>query len=158
MKLSKEQKAYISGFIDGDGSIHVRLKPNSSYRFRFQISPSVVFYQSNKEESYMLWLKKLIGRGYIRKRKDGMIEYILGDIESIQYLLNSIRPYLRLKRKQADLMLKVLKLKAGTKTASDFLKLAKEIDKFQELNYSKKRIQNSSQVEKTLKKEGFLAP
>ena len=158
MKLSKEQKAYISGFLDGDGSIHVRLKPNSSYRFRFQISPSVVFYQSKKEESYMLWLRDLVGRGYIRKRKDGIIEYILGDIESIQYLLNNLKPHLRLKRRQADLMLKVLKLKAGTKTAQDFLNLAREIDKFQELNYSKKRIQNSFQVEKVLRKEKFLAP
>jgi len=158
MKLSKEQKAYISGFLDGDGSIHVRLKPNSSYRFRFQISPSVVFYQSMKEEKYLFWLKELIGRGYVRKRKDGMIEYILGDMESIQYLLECIKPYLRLKKKQAELMLRVLKLKAGTKTASDFLKLAKEIDQFQALNYSKKRIQNSSLVEKVLREEGFLAP
>ncbi len=106
----------------------------------------------------MLWLRDLVGRGYIRKRKDGIIEYILGDIESIQYLLSNLKPHLRLKRKQADLMLKVLKLKAGTKTAQDFLNLAKEIDKFQELNYSKKRIQNSFQVEKVLRKEGFLAP
>ena len=44
MKLSKEEKAYIAGFLDGDGSIYVRIKPNSSYRYRFQISPAIVFW------------------------------------------------------------------------------------------------------------------
>ena len=158
MKLSKEQKAYIAGFLDGDGSIYVRLKPNSTYRFRFQIAPSVVFYQSKKEELFMKQLRNLIDKGYIRKRKDGIIEYIIGDIESIKSLLENIKPYLKLKKKQANLILKVIGLKAKIRNAKDFLKLAKEIDKFQGLNYSKKRIQNSFQVEKVLKKEKFLAP
>ncbi len=158
MKLSKEQKAYIAGFLDGDGSIHVRLKPNSTYRFRFQISPSLVFYQSKKEKSYMQWLKNLIGRGYIRERKDGIVEYTIGDIESIKNLLESIEPYLKLKKRQARLMLKTLKMKEKVKNAKDFVKLSEEIDKFQKLNYSKKRIQNSLEVKKVLKKERFLAP
>jgi len=158
MKLSNEQKAYIAGFLDGDGSIHVRLKPNSTYRFRFQISPSVVFYQSKKEKSYMQWLKNLIGRGYIRERKDGIVEYIIGDLESIKSLLESIKPYLRLKKRQANLMLKTLSMKEKVKSAKDFVKLSEEIDKFQKLNYSKKRIQNSLKVKKVLKKKDFLAP
>jgi len=29
MGLSKEKLAYIAGFLDGDGSIYVKLKPNS---------------------------------------------------------------------------------------------------------------------------------
>ena len=157
MKLSNKQKAYIAGFLDGDGSIHVRLRPNSTYRFRFQISPSVVFYQSKKEKSYMQWLKNLMGRGYIRERKDGIIEYIIGDVKSIRILLEGIEPYLKLKKRQANLMLKTLKMKEKVKSAKDFVKLSEEIDKFQKLNYSKKRIQNSLEVKKVLKKEGFLA-
>lgn len=49
MKLSSQQKAYIAGFLDGDGSIYVQLKPNPTYRYRFQVSPAIVFYQSEKE-------------------------------------------------------------------------------------------------------------
>ena len=158
MKLSKEEKSYIAGFLDGDGSIHVRLKPNSSYKFYFQISPSVVFYQSKKERKYMNWLKDLINRGYIRERKDGIIEYIIGDTNSIQELLVSLLPFLRLKKKQAKLMLEVLKSKENIKNAKDFLILSRKIDEFQNINYSKKRIQNSLEVEKVLKKEKLLAP
>ncbi len=158
MELKKEQKAYIAGFLDGDGSVHVRLKPNSTYRFHFQISPSVVFYQSKKEKEFLNWLKKTINRGYIRERKDGIVEYILGDVKSIEDLLKEILPYLKLKEKQAKLMLKVLLLKKNIKEAKDFLRLAGEIDKFQKLNYSKKRIQNSLEVKKVLIKEELLAP
>ena len=158
MKLTKEEKAYIAGFIDGDGSIYVRLKPNPTYKFRFQISPSVVFYQSKKEIKYMKLLKKLIKKGYIRERNDGIIEYIIGDTESIAEILKNILPYLRLKKKQAELMLEVMKLKKEIKNGRDFLTLSKKIDKFQKLNYSKKRIQNSSKVKKTLNKERLLAP
>jgi intein-encoded DNA endonuclease-like protein len=158
MKLSKEEKAYIAGFLDGDGSIHVRLKPNSTYRYRFQVSPNIVFYQSEKETNYLKWLHKLIGRGYLRKRNDGIVEYILGDIESIGELIKNTLPYLKLKQRQARLMLEILEIKQNIKSAMDFLRLAKKIDVFQKINYSKKRIQNSLEVEKVLKKERLLAP
>ena len=158
MKLSKEEKAYIAGFLDGDGSIHVRLKPNSTYRYRFQVLPNIVFYQSEKETNHLKWLHKLIGKGYLRKRNDGIVEYILGDIESIRELVKNTLPYLKLKQRQARLMLEILEIKQNIKSAIDFLRLAKKIDVFQKINYSKKRIQNSLEVEKVLKRERLLAP
>ena len=158
MKLSKEERAYIAGFLDGDGSIHVRLKPNSTYRYRFQVTPAIVFYQSEKESSHLEWLHKMIGRGYLRKRNDGITEYILGDVDSIRELIKKLLPYLKLKQKQARLMLEILEMKQKIKSATDFLRLAKKMDAFQKINYSKKRIQNSLEVEKILRKEGLLAP
>lgn len=158
MKLSKEKKAYIAGFLDGDGSIHVRLKPNSSYRFRFQIAPAIVFYQSKKEINYLKWLKEEMGVGHLRIRKDGIGELTVADINGLKEVIKNISPYLRLKKKQAILMSEILRMKQDVKNAKDFLRLAQKIDKFQELNYSKKRIQNSSKVEETLKKEKLLTP
>ena len=158
MQVSKEEKAYIAGFLDGDGSIHVRLKPNSTYRFKFQIAPAVVFYQSKKEKKYLRSLNSLIGMGYIRERNDGIIEYIIGDMKSIKILIKNLLPYIKLKHKQAELILKVLELKENVKDGKDFLKLARKIDEFQKINYSKKRIQNSIEVEKVLEKKGLLAP
>ena len=158
MRLSKEEKAYIAGFLDGDGSIHVRLKPNRTYRYRFQISPAVVFYQSAKEGDHVKWLNKLLGIGYIRKRNDGIVEFIVGDSDSIIALLCNLLPYLRLKKKQAELMLEIIKLRKSVGTAEDFLKIAQKIDLFQNINYSKKRIRNSLEVERTLRKERLLTP
>jgi len=158
MKLSKQLKSYIAGFLDGDGSIYVKIKPNITYRYKFQVSPAIVFFQSEKEGNHLKWLQKTIGRGYLRKRNDGIIEYIIGDVDSIRDLSEKLLPYLRIKKRQAELMIEILKIKPKVVTALDFLNLARKIDKFQQINYSKKRIQNSFVVEKVLKREGLLAP
>lgn len=158
MNLSRCEKAYIAGFLDGDGSIYVRLKPNSTYKYYFQISPAIVFYQSEKGKQHLEWLKKLIGKGYLRKRKDKIVEYTIGDIESIKEILKNLLPYLKLKQRQAHLLLEILKLKENLKKAEDFLKIAEKIDKFEEINYSKKRKQNSLKVKEIFKKKGLLAP
>ena len=156
--MKKVDRAYIAGFLDGDGSIYIRLKPNRTYKFGFQIAPSIVFYQSQKQLRCIKNIYKLLGVGYIRKRKDGIIEYIIGDIESMLYIIDQLIPYLRLKKKQAVLFKRILRQKACVDNPRKFLLLAKEIDKFEKLNYSKKRKQNSKMVEKFLIKESLLTP
>ena len=158
MNLSKTKAAYLAGFLDGDGSIYVKLKPNKTYRYRFQVSINIVFFQSIKEEDSLKIIQKIVKRGYLRQRKDNIVEYIIGDEKSIVDFLELIEPFLILKKKQAKLMLKIIKNKKKVKSGNDFLRLAKEIDKFRELNYSKKRINTSREVEKVLKKERFITP
>ncbi len=41
-KISSTQKAYLAGFLDGDGSIYVRIKPNNTYKYGFQVAPYIV--------------------------------------------------------------------------------------------------------------------
>ena len=94
----------------------------------------------------------------MRQRNDGVAEYTIGDRESLLWLIDELTPYLRLKKPQAKLMKKILVMQKEVKSGKDFLRLSKEIDRFGEMNYSKKRIQNSLAVKKTLKKEGLLTP
>lgn len=157
-RLSVAQRAYIAGFLDGDGSIYVRLKPNVTYRFRYQVAPYIVFFQSLKERSGLEQIQQMLGVGYLRDRNDGIVEYIIGDIGSIISVLTSILPYLLLKQRQAIIMLKILQQKKLVKTGADFVKLCLLIDQFQQLNYSKRRIQTSLAVQKTLQAEGLLTP
>ncbi len=137
--MLNKTKAYIAGFLDGDGSIYVRLKPNASYRFGFQIAPYVAFFQSQKEEENFKKVCSLIGLGYMRVRKDGILEYTINRVEAIRKLLEMVSPFLILKRKQAGLILKILKRKETMKNKNDFVVLVAMIDKFRQLNYSKKR-------------------
>lgn len=137
--ISIAKKAYLAGLLDGDGSIYVRLKPNSSYKYDFQIAPYVVFFQSSKEVENFKKICALMNCGYLRKRKDGMLEYTIGRRDEITKFLGLIKPYLVLKRKQADLMIKILEQKDKVKNKKDFNELAKLIDGFRELDYSKKR-------------------
>ena len=137
--ITDKSLAYIAGFLDGDGSIYVRLKPNSTYRFGFQISPCVAFFQAKKEKVNFARVCSLAGVGYMRERKDGIMEYIINKKDDIAVFLSQVKPYLILKKKQAELMLEILRTKEKVKDQKDFSKLAGMIDKFRELNYSKKR-------------------
>lgn len=156
--MNNEFKSYIAGFLDGDGSIHIRIKPNSTYKYNFQVSPNIVFYQSLKEISYMKDLQKKLNIGHLRKRNDGIVELIISDKKGLLWLIDQILPYLKLKKSQAILMKEILLIKENIKNAKDFLLLCKKIDSFEKLNYSKKRKYNSLYVEKELKKEGLLTP
>lgn len=157
-KLSIAQRAYIAGFIDGDGSIYVQLKPNKTYRFRYQVAPYIVLFQSRKERTGLERLHAILGIGYLRNRNDGIVEYIIGDVASIKALLSTILPYLVLKKRQANIMLAILRQKKRIKNGLDFLKLCQLVDQFQKLNYSKRRIQTYAMVYNTLQLEGIVTP
>ncbi|MBI2075415.1 MAG: hypothetical protein HYT82_01970, partial [Candidatus Harrisonbacteria bacterium] len=103
-RLSSVQHAYLAGFIDGDGSIYVQAKPNAAYRYGFQITSYIVLFQSAKSKQHFVTLCALIGTGYMRERKDGILEYIINKQEAIRELLGGIRPYAVLKSKQIALM------------------------------------------------------
>ncbi len=134
--------AYIAGFLDGDGSIYVRAKPNPAYRYGFQIAPYVVFFQSSQETEFPNLMQK-IGFGKMRIRKDGMYEFTIGKHEDLELFLQTILPYLQLKRLQAILMLEILAFKKQVSSAKDFEILLEMIEKFRTLNYSKKRIKRT---------------
>jgi len=150
--LSRTKCAYIAGFLDGDGSIYIRLKPNKDYHFGYQIAPNIVFYQSQKNLLFLQKIKEIIGAGYLRKRNDGITEYILGDVLSMSSLLKQITPYLIFKKKQARLFLQIIQKKTRVQTKKDFIALAQMIDSLEQLNYSKKRRITSKVIIKTLKK------
>jgi hypothetical protein len=137
--LSSTQKAYLAGFLDGDGSIYVRIKPNATYRYGFQVAPYVVFFQSLKEKQKFQKACSIIGIGHMRIRSDGILEYIISREYEISQLLKLLKPFLILKKEQAELMIKILEKKAKVKNRSDFFALSKLIERFRKLNYSKKR-------------------
>ena len=137
--VSSIRRAYLAGFLDADGSIYVRLKPNRTYRYGFQVAPYIVFFQSSKAKSRFGNVCSLIGLGNLRERKDGILEYTIGRKEAIEVFLKKVGPHLILKKDQADLMLEILKKKALVKNERDFKSLMKLIQTFEELNYSKKR-------------------
>ena len=137
--FNQAKRAYLAGFLDGDGSIYVRLKPNPSYRYGFQIAPYIVLFQSQKEQKKFEKICSLIGLGYLRIRKDGILEYIINRVDSLRKFIQIVRPFLILKKEQANLILEILNKKETIKNKQDFIRLANLIDRFRNLNYSKKR-------------------
>lgn len=135
--MNSTQKAYLAGFLDGDGSIYVRLKKNDTYKYGYQISPYIVLFQSAKSKVKFEQLCHMINLGNMRTRKDGIMEYTIGKHEYLVQFLKMIKPYAILKINQVELLLNILTIKKSIKTKEDFENLVLEIHKFKKLNYSK---------------------
>ena len=137
--FSSINKAYVAGFLDADGSIYARAKPNPTYRYGFQIALYIVFFQSAKDRENFEKVCALIRYGRMRERKDGILEYVVNRIDDVKELLMCVRPYVVMKKQQVDLMLRIIDLKTGVVSRNDFESLLHLIDSYRELNYSKKR-------------------
>lgn len=158
--MINEKLAYIAGFLDGDGCVMLQLVFRHDYVFGYQIRASIVFYQKTKHRQFLEWLKKELKVGYLRDRKDGMTEYTIVGPKPVTELLIKFKPFLRLKKEHVVVALDVLsKLPSGRKiTPTILLKLSKKVDRFAELNYSKKRTNTSKTVRDFLVSKNFLNP
>ncbi len=139
MNLNHQQRAYIAGFLDGDGSIYVRAKPNTTYKYGYQIAPSIVLFQSEQSRDAFEQLHKIINLGYIRTRNDGILELTINKIADIQEFIEIVRPYTLFKKRQIELLEKIILAKNSIKSVTDFNGLLKLVDLYREFNYSKKR-------------------
>lgn len=139
MPFSSTHKAYLAGFLDGDGSIYARLKPNDTYRFGFQVAVAITFFQSSKNRALLEELQARWGLGRIRDRNDGISEWVIGKTADIRSLLHAIQSHLILKQNQAKLMLEVLDAKECVQNRRDFEKVMTLVERLCSLNYSKKR-------------------
>ncbi len=131
--------AYIAGFLDGDGSIFFQIVPRKDYKERFQIRCSIAFYQKSNNVEILEWLKSKFGVGYIRYRKTGVSDYTVVESKEVQKILLLLQSYVRLKKKHIELGLEILQKLKDKKSKEDFLEVCKLVDKFKEINYSKKR-------------------
>ena len=159
--MRKIELSYIAGFLDGDGCIMLQLVFRNTYKLGYQIRASIVFYQKSQYRDFLFWLKEQLYVGYIRDRNDGMSEYAIVGVNPVSSLLKKLLPYLRLKKKQAELALSVINEMPGSgrqMMAKDLLRLSKEVDKFLLLNYSKKRTNTSIVVEQFLRSRNLLDP
>ncbi len=159
--MTKEEVSYIAGFLDGDGCVMLQLVYRDDYLLGYQIRASIVFYQKQQHRLFLGWLKEKLVDGYIRDRNDGMSEYTIVGMQPVSRVLKILLPYLRLKKKQADLALSVLGLMPGSGRKMDprlLLRLSYEVDKFVELNYSKKRTNTSEKVKTFLESHDLLIP
>jgi len=142
--------AYIAGFLDGDGSIFFQIVSRPDYKLKFQIRSSIAFYQDTKNKEILEWLKETFKAGYIRQRKTGISDYTIVEPREVKRILKLLQPYVKLKKKQVELGIEILEKLESEKSKENFLGTCKLVDKFKELNYSKKRTMTYEVVKKSL--------
>ena len=159
--MKKEELAYIAGFLDGDGCIMLQLVYRHDYKYGYQIRASIVFYQKTQHVKFLFRLKDKLKHGYIRERNDGISEYTIVGVSPVKSIITLLMPYLRLKKKQSELTLTILNempVTGRVMTPKLLMKLSTKVDKFVELNYSKRRTNTSDKVKIFLESRGFLYP
>jgi LAGLIDADG endonuclease len=159
--VTNEDKAYMAGFLDGDGSIMAQIVNRKDYKLGFQIRVSVVFYQKTTRREFLLWLKEQLGNGYIRDRRDGVTEYTVVGLREVQNVLTLLYPYLRLKKTLAKDVLNLIRQHPEQRKMTEvkLLKLCVLVDKTASFNYSKKRTNLSADVIKFFEgKKSQLSP
>ena len=153
--MSNEEKAYIAGFLDGDGCIMAQLVYRKDYIYGYQVRTSVVFYQKMSHNVILSWLKRQLKYGYIRERNDGMTEYTIVGFKEVQEVLALLYPFLRLKKVLAKLVLQLIKSHPKRMSPQGLLKISALVDKTATFNYSKKRTNTSQTIRTFLKHKSF---
>ena len=138
--FSEVKRAYLAGLIDGDGAIMASIEHHNGKRFKIRVRVSVKVTSSSKED--VVWLKKITNVGYTRTNRR-TYEWIVRDQSDAQYILLSIVPYVRTKRKQTELALKILQGSFDEKCKDSLYKKACLADTLSSFNIrSKNRRKN----------------
>ena len=122
--------------------------------------PTPHSWAEQRYKNILYWFKKKLKYGYIRDRNDDITEYTIVGFKAVEETINKLLRYIKLKRKQALIVLDVISKTPQRKrkfyTPELLLKLAKEVDKFADLNYSKKRKNTSKEVKAFLKSKNLF--
>jgi hypothetical protein len=151
-------RAYIAGFLDGDGSIIFQLVRRRDYVYGYQIRASVCFYQHTRGRAGLEWLKEQLGCGYLRDREGLMSDYTIVGWKDVTWLLQLVRPFVVFKREQVERALQILKQLEARLTAREFLAASHQVDAFATLNYSKRKQIGAENVRALLEGKGVLVP
>ncbi len=150
--------AYIAGFLDGDGSVFFQLVRRNDYLFGFQVRCSIAFYQKTDKAEILEWLHGMFKKGYIRHRKTGISDYTIVEPDEVRSILLMLKAHVRLKREQVALGVTILEKLPQASDADSFLEVCRMVDRFKDLNYSKKRTINSTEVQNFWNDVGTLPP
>lgn len=137
--INRDDLIYLAGLIDGDGSVIAQIVRRADYVYRFQIRCTVQITQLKKRRHFLEHLRDTIGYGIVRDRGN-ISDYILTETRCVYSFLKQLSPFLRIKKKQANLVLRIIEqLPSSKNSALLFIELCRISDHVAELNDSKKR-------------------
>lgn len=156
--LNASQASYLAGFLDGDGSIHFQLVKQKEYKFGFYIRASLSFSQSTSARFGLEHIQAWVGGGYLRDRGTGMSDLVITSRPLLIQLLNELDQFTVFKKEQVRKALWLLPQIVPRMSSEEFLRVAREVDVFSSLNYSKTKRITAEDVEHHLHGKGKKAP
>ncbi len=136
---TKEQRAYIAGFLDGDGSLMFQLKKRNDTKRGLRIMVTICLYQDSRHDKPLSWMRQIFGIGYLSKRNDGMTELRINGFIQVRNILEMLIPYIRFKKVQAHTIVSACRLLERVSfkklTATQKKKICEYAFRVQESNY-----------------------
>jgi len=134
--MTDQEKAYIAGFLDGDGSIMLQLKPRKLVSYGFRVKTTLCFYQDTRHKRGLSWIRDRLGIGYLSQRKDGITELRIEGHKTVKSVLNELSPFIIFKKKQVEIILKAISIMEKNPNPKEFLKVCKLSDNISTINYA----------------------
>lgn len=156
--MKASEASYLAGFLDGDGSIHFQFVKQKEYRFGFYIRSSMSLTQSTSARRGLEHLQTLIGGGYLRDRGTGMSDLVVTSRPLLYQILLQVEPYVVFKKEHVRKALWLLPQIRNGMAVEEFLEVARAVDDFASLNYSKRKRYFAADVEECLRSKGLCAP
>jgi hypothetical protein len=151
--------SYVAGFLDGDGSIHFQLVKQKECRFGYYIRATISFSQSTTARHGLERIQALLGGGgSMRDRGTGMSDLVITSRPILLQVLQEVEPYVIFKREHVGRALSILPQLDRVRDPEVFLHLARQVDAFATLNYSKTKRISAVDVERHLRSTGVLCP
>ena len=79
---------YFAGFVDGEGSLNVSIRKGEGYKYGWQLGFS--FNVSQKDKVILALLKRYLGCGHLKQRKDGLWSFV---VENQSSLIEKVIPF-----------------------------------------------------------------
>lgn len=123
--VKENEKAWLAGFIDGEGYIGItfqRKKENRRQSASARYHPYLVISNNNRE--VLKSIKEFVGSGYVyqlsrnselRNKQKQSFQYKLTGMRELESLLYSVQPYLHIKQKQCELLLDFIKVRKNAR-------------------------------------------
>lgn len=141
--LKPEVLAYIAGFIDSDGSLIAQIVRKNDYAYKFQIRVSIQFSQRTSKKHHLEKLREEIGYGHVVTRQN-MSDFVITEARIVCEFLLLLQPYLRIKKKQANLIIKIIQELPSAKVSKEkFIELCKLVNQVSQLNEPNKPLKNT---------------
>ena len=103
-------RAYIAGFLDGDGSLMLQIKKRSDSKIGVRFMTTICLYQDTRHEKPLTWMRDVLGIGYVTKRNDGISELRINGYKQVHKILSELAPYIRFKHVQAQALLEACEI------------------------------------------------
>jgi len=118
-KLSEAQKAWLAGFIDGEGYVGIVFQTKKETRKSSatpRYHPFIVI--ANNDLEVLRYIQKIIGEGRVNLVRDvrgncnRTYQYRLSKSVALLHTLECLFPYLKIKNRQCDILTKFLQRRA----------------------------------------------